>query len=607
MACGLVAICCIGGCGPVPIVGDSPCYREPVRGTLYPFRAGSSYDSHWGYIDRSGRIVVPPILDDATEFVDGVGVASVYMFYQAVGMGDDGRFFARGRDVQSWDNMHNTHCCFMIDAQGKIVMGPFLCDYPGVGQRIGNNIVMVERTVGAFLFYRVSHGYINLKGKWVHLPDLAYASPFSEGLAKITRGINQGRGGTHLESGEGFIDITGKEVIPCVYTHCSRFSEGLAAACQQGKYGFIDKKNTFVIAPQFDAAWAFSEGLAEVTTRKKAGFIDKTGRFVIPPQFAAATYQLAGFDEGGFSEGLAVVAVDKKAGYVNRQGRMSIEPRFQEAASFHCGRARVRDDYNHGWYYIDTTGKRAFPGDFKEARDFKDGIALVNDTTYIDTSGKTVFPRHLAPPDDAEIGRLIEQLRSPVEYTRSDAAELLGLAGPRAKTACQPLTAALSDPSRLVKNAAMSALVAIGNPGSPAVDPLAAWLGDADETMSSGAAVLLARIGQPSVKRVLVAAKGSDEVTTSRAINVLGDIGPADSAVIPALIGFVKGPHEGIRIEAAKALGKMGPAAAEAIPAIEQARKRSSEFCGNNPFIEALANIRPPRPAKAPQSQPAVK
>ena len=39
----------------------------------------------------------------------------------------------------------------------------------------------------------------------------------------------------------GFVDLTGKEVIPCRYNRVGRFSEGLAAVDAEGKWGFIDK------------------------------------------------------------------------------------------------------------------------------------------------------------------------------------------------------------------------------------------------------------------------------------------------------------------------------------------------------------------------------
>jgi hypothetical protein len=46
---------------------------------------------------------------------------------------------------------------------------------------------------------------------------------------------------------DGFIDKTGKLVIPCEYTCAEGFCEGIVSVMKGGKIGFIDKegKSTF--------------------------------------------------------------------------------------------------------------------------------------------------------------------------------------------------------------------------------------------------------------------------------------------------------------------------------------------------------------------------
>ena len=58
-----------------------------------------------------------------------------------------------------------------------------------------------------------------------------FAGVFSEGFAAVK-----------LNGKYGFIDKTGREVIPCKYDYTFKFSEGFAAVELNGKYGFIDKK-----------------------------------------------------------------------------------------------------------------------------------------------------------------------------------------------------------------------------------------------------------------------------------------------------------------------------------------------------------------------------
>jgi hypothetical protein len=53
---------------------------------------------------------------------------------------------------------------------------------------------------------------------------------------------------------------------------------------KDNKWGYIDKTGRLIIPFQFDTADYFSEGLAAVGIGEKTGYIDKTGKFVVPPQ-----------------------------------------------------------------------------------------------------------------------------------------------------------------------------------------------------------------------------------------------------------------------------------------------------------------------------------
>jgi hypothetical protein len=80
-------------------------------------------------------------------------------------------------------------------------------------------------------------------------------------------------------------------IIPPQYDQTfSRFSEGLAAVSIGNildlKFGFIDQTGKMVIPPQYRWAHGFGEGLAGVMLADlKWGFIDKVGRMVIPPGY----------------------------------------------------------------------------------------------------------------------------------------------------------------------------------------------------------------------------------------------------------------------------------------------------------------------------------
>src|SRR5262250_2522337 len=74
----------------------------------------------------------------------------------------------------------------------------------------------------------------------------------------------------------------------------------LFAVYKDGKSGFIDSTGKVVIPLQFDSANGFNEGLALVTLKGKKFFIDATGRTVFEAKFDIIR---------DFSEGLAAVNI----------------------------------------------------------------------------------------------------------------------------------------------------------------------------------------------------------------------------------------------------------------------------------------------------------
>jgi hypothetical protein len=190
----------------------------------------------------------------------------------------------------------------------------------------------------------------------------------------------------------GYIDKSGKTVIPPRYKYAGEFSEGLAWVWEEGsKKGFIDKQGTYAIPPQFEDAMGFSEGLAPVAVseagQRKWGYIDKKGKMVIRPQFDSAY---------PFSEGLAGVELGEKRGFINRAGKLVIPAEYASVDSFAEGLAWVCRLRHFECGYINATGKAVIPlGDFDEGEKFKGGIAAVGKRGvgrgYIDKQGKFVW------------------------------------------------------------------------------------------------------------------------------------------------------------------------------------------------------------------------
>lgn len=193
------------------------------------------------------------------------------------------------------------------------------------------------------------YGYLDTTGKVVIPFNLGFTTGFSEGLATVMG-----------EHGSGAIDKTGKVIIPFQYAALGDFSEGLAVARKGEKVGFIDKNNKTIFPFTYDSAGSFHEGMAAVQKNNHWGYIDKAGKVVIP-------INLKYNSVGNFSEGLAIVATENKYGYIDKSGKVVIPVKlpmtemiavdgFIEENDFHNGKAKVYTE--NGEYCINTKGTK---------------------------------------------------------------------------------------------------------------------------------------------------------------------------------------------------------------------------------------------------------
>ncbi|MCL2168253.1 MAG: WG repeat-containing protein [Lentimicrobiaceae bacterium] len=178
---------------------------------------------------------------------------------------------------------------------------------------------------------------IKIRGKWGYVAKLSHetvisckyeeAKDFSEGLAAVLLSDNYSSNYSW-----GFIDKTGKEVIPFTFQLAESFSEGLAAVKRNGKWGFINKAGKEITAFNFQRVGNFSEGLAAVKRNGKWGFIDKTGEEVIPLNFQMAE---------NFSEGVAAVKSNDYWGFIDNVGNEVLPFRYSEIVNYSDAREEL--------------------------------------------------------------------------------------------------------------------------------------------------------------------------------------------------------------------------------------------------------------------------
>ncbi len=344
-------------------------------------------------------------------------------------------------------------------------------------------------------------GYIDRNGKQVIEAQFKRAGPFCEGRAAVQRAdgryvyidrsgreisdsyddaeaFTEGRGLVSIFKGgdtwlHGYVDVSGKLVIPVTFAAARLFSEGRAAVrADNGKWGYIDRDGKLVIEPHFGEADLFHSGRAMIRMSedwaRNAGLIDETGKLVIEPHYEVITQleeaelwgagitdlgnRVAGepilrsrlFDRhghavsarflnsfGGGAEGLIVACRSGKCGFLDLSGRAAIALRFKNVEPFGEGLAAVSFD-GHKYGFIDHSGKfvieARFDGlgpnnEYFAAGPFEGGLAPAGCRGrwgFIDKTGAWVIPPIYLYASGFENGFAAVTIKTGTVHVRTD-------------------------------------------------------------------------------------------------------------------------------------------------------------------------------------------
>ncbi|MBP0021829.1 MAG: WG repeat-containing protein [Cyanobacteria bacterium SBLK] len=370
----------------------------------------------WGYMDRKGRLVIPPRFDDAGTFSSGVARVEI----------DEG-----GEKKIGFINREGE---FVFSICGKDCL---IDDHRHMDFSEGL-LPLRKEPNGKF-------GYVDPTGKFVIKPQFNFARSFADGLALVYWVDANDKDRT------SYIDRTGKIVIDIKGLGLRDFQQGVAVVVkpfESTRYGLIDRQGNFLVKPILSAiqSWdntgysgsnpqiEFSWGRIPVQIvpeeevqisdsippewSGKWGYIDRKGNWVIEPKFDGAGQFTEGraviihetendpdwwqwgilIDEKGniidtsqqdpkprlrklgaeFHKGLMPAGSENgKSGYINRKGNWAIKPQFAVTENFYDGLAAVKT-LDFKWGYINRSGEFVIAPQFDFAYDFQDnGLALV--------------------------------------------------------------------------------------------------------------------------------------------------------------------------------------------------------------------------------------
>jgi hypothetical protein len=327
------------------------------------------YAHSYGYIDKTGKIIVPGQFYYADTFTDGLGQVS-----EKLDGPQDQYYFMTPSGTVAFEMNDQFNVSNFFEGRAAI------------------------RTKGE----PVKTGYIDKQGAVVIKPRFNYlAGDFSEGVAAVYEE------GSDKSGVAGYINPQGDWVVKLGAT-VESFSEGLAVACvKYGQCGYINHEGRFVVPPMYSVAGGFSSGRAYVVKDKKVFFIDKTGKkiFELPENL----FVLTNTDEQieyhkptryAFDDGLLPVSLvgqgegKEVGGFINTDGKIVIPLKFKIRHGFSEGLALVSQ--GEKLFFIDTNGKKAFDlsSDIDTADRFSEGLSRVYSQGkygYIDKVGNVVI------------------------------------------------------------------------------------------------------------------------------------------------------------------------------------------------------------------------
>lgn len=342
----------------------------------------------WGFIDKTGKMVIHPQFDGAGNFSEGLAAVKVDNKWGFVN--DKGKLIIAAQFANEVDDFSEGLATIEIDSdngkldgyinkEGKIQIHPQFSNAHSFHEGL------------AAVCVGTKWGFCDIAGKIVIAPQYNYALSFSEGLAAVSTGGTLDEDGLLVGEKWGYIDKTGKMVIPAIFDDYVadidslspiNFTNGIAAARSGDKWGFIDKTGKFIIPAQFDIVHRFSDDIACVELRSirpttvnqipvnmiviSQGYIERTGKYVITPKEDLCSSR-------EYSEGL-VPALSTEGdteylyGYLDKTSKFIIPAQYKSAKPFSDGLAAVRMEKK--WGFIDKTGKMVIQPQFDSALSF---------------------------------------------------------------------------------------------------------------------------------------------------------------------------------------------------------------------------------------------
>ncbi|MED4228808.1 WG repeat-containing protein [Neobacillus cucumis] len=327
-------------------------FYQEVRGVyLFPAAFREIGGTKWGYINAKGKVVLPPIYDQAEDYQDN-GLAIVHLMDKSGIINEQGYFIVKPKydTIQSFSEgrsiVNDREGNKVIDESGKVITDRA---YTVINPEYIQGRVEAAETDEQGNY---RYGYLNKRGKIVIPLIYESTSEFTEGRAVVKT----------LKGQYQLIDLTGKVLQTYPYAWVGNYGQGLLSfkKSNDGKYGYIDIQGNIVMEPKFTTAERFVDSRAVVSIdgdqRDLYGLIKPDGTYIIKPHYNGIVY----LGENRFAIGKELdpkqACIRSIFAVADHEGHLLTGFIFREIGHFQDGLASVSDD--QFTYFIDTLGNR---------------------------------------------------------------------------------------------------------------------------------------------------------------------------------------------------------------------------------------------------------
>lgn len=277
-----------------------------------PMYARVSLDRRYGVIDLGGKVIVPLEYDYVGRMSEDVIIVTrdgLYGCYDKYGqlivpiefpeIREFAGGLARARDARNKKNLIG-----YIDKKGEWTMTAYFEDVEDIIDECA--LVTGNNHIGMARFKNDSENGWNWD--WIVMAMYDKGGSMSEGLAYM------GNGGLF-----GYVDKTGKFVIPQQYSDVTNFYNGMAGVAKDGRWGVIDKNGSVVVPFKFDEVVITSDRYILVKKDDKWGIFKSDGTLLFPMECDSIELYK---DNAVFNYGVAKAKIEGERLRIDEQGHV---------------------------------------------------------------------------------------------------------------------------------------------------------------------------------------------------------------------------------------------------------------------------------------------